>query len=207
MTDSQESLYEQLFPFSTVMRQRVVENFSGALLNERWTVGILNTPIVQMSDSIDGGFEIITDSAADSGAIGFGDISRQYDPNGCVFLSVTNYNSGTGASMVGLAREFETPEAVTNNMIHWQQSGTTTFFVVADGTVRNLTNIGRVPDSNFHLMKGELDGIDAKGSIDGVLETTQTSNIPLLSMQPFIFSKFGTATTTFNNSYFEAFNT
>lgn len=81
------SLYEKLNLTPKIMRQRVVENFSGALLNERWNTTLESgTPTFAMSDTIDGGFETtMTTAAFNALKVNFNN-RRQYDPNGCVSI-------------------------------------------------------------------------------------------------------------------------
>jgi len=62
MPDTSESLYEQLFPLTTVMKQRFVDNFSGdALDTDRWSTndtGSGSTATYTMADEVDGGLKI-----------------------------------------------------------------------------------------------------------------------------------------------------
>jgi len=88
------SLYEQLFPLTTVMKQRFVENFSGDSLDtNRWFFqSIAAGASAVIADTVDGGLQMTTtDGASPSGYLGF-DNKCQYNPAGFRFISTCKKN-------------------------------------------------------------------------------------------------------------------
>jgi len=86
-------LYELLYG-SSLAKQRVVDDFSGDTLNERWTTNnVSGSNTFQMSDNIDGGFEIVTGSSLNNaGSITFNNI-RQYSNVGASVIQVSQSTS------------------------------------------------------------------------------------------------------------------
>lgn len=208
MTEVEESLYEHLFPLTTVMKQRVVENFDGDTLNERWqTNNVLGTNTFQMADVIDGGFEIITGTSAnDDGSISFND-KRQYNFNASVIIFVMQQiTAASYRCQAGFTDSNNLPSgdsAYIDNNTSFTNYRLLTFN--GGGTAANLSV---ALDQLLHSFKVETKASSVDGFIDGVLDATNTTNLPDIKMQPvFQVKTLTTASKTGRCSYLEAYNT
>jgi len=208
MTVTQESLYEHLFPLTTVMKQRVVENFSGDVLNERWqTNNVQGTNTFQMADVVDGGFEIITGTTSgDDGSISFND-KRQYNFNASVIIFVMQQiTAASYRCQAGFSDSNNLPSgdsAYIDNNTDFTNYRLLTFN--GGGTAANLS---AATDQLEHSFKVETKVSSVEGSMDGVLEATNTTTLPDIKMQPvFQVKTTTTASKTGRIRYLEAFNT
>ncbi len=173
------SLYERLSALTQVMNQRVVETFSGALLNERWIETGLGT--ATMDDTIDGGCIINSDSSQQAG-INFNNI-RQYNFDDTVLIGV--WKRG-GSATSQYARCGLINASASSNFVYMREdvNNTNKSIRSADGSTSSETE-GSVPvDTSFHVTKLVLSSSDLIMYVDGVLDVTKTTNRPTLKMQP-----------------------
>ena len=183
-----KSIYDQLNAYGTVAKQRFVENFSGdALDTDRWsTVDNLNSNTYNMSDSVDGGFSILTNASASSdGAINFNS-KRQYSHNGSVCISVVQATTLTGGAEMYFGLN-SAPYLASGSLKHVGgiRINAGAFFAQSnDGTTNSSVTTGVSKDASWHSFKTELDGTDLKAYVDGVLKVTKTTNMPGSAMQP-----------------------
>ena len=193
------------------MGQRVVENFSGSVLDtDRWDQS--NTNGTQaMADSVDGGLLMSTTSSGSSiSYIDFAD-KKQFSNTGSVMIAVMKHGSTTGGeSYTGL------------------QSGTTqgngqgAWSYVNDawkGAVFNFYTVGAsggtwvqtgcvTSDTNWHIHKIELTSSAGSLQIDGNTTVTSTTNLPAVSLQPSVgINNTSAVNRTLNIRYMECFNT
>tara|TARA_R110002074_G_scaffold23932_1_gene71857 strand:+ start:900 stop:1565 length:666 start_codon:yes stop_codon:yes gene_type:complete len=214
------SLYEQLFPLTTVMKQRFVENFSGDSLNtDRWIYNLFNgTGAGVMLDEVDGGFKMSSTATGGTSEsmIAFDDI-RQYSHTGSTWIAVVkstntialNHSSSlaglkslddnqfNGGNLAGFKKETN-----NNNYISYHSTATGGQFGGA------TTGVGQ--DQNYHTWKGELSSSDYKLTEAGILRTSETTYLPVSKLQPFVYHygyqpSAGSGNTHCN--YFEAYNT
>ena len=181
------SLYERLSPLTQVMGQRVVDTFSGALLNERWTTqNLVGTNTFAMADEIDGGFKITTGTAgSDNGQMAFNN-KRQYDPTDCVLIGVVKKTSasatrtrfGYGNTAFNIGTDVAYLEASTQQTNFGLQT--------ANGSI-SFTASSVALDENWHTHKIEGRSGDTQLTIDGVLEVTKTTDRPTLKCQPTLY--------------------
>ncbi len=210
MTDTQESLYEHLFPLTTIMKQRVVENFNGKTLDEKWTArNQAGTNTFQMSDEVDGGFEIITGTTLNNeGQLDFNDI-EQYDETAVVFIYIGKSEATTlQTSSYGMVNDqvvgFRQLLAIRNN------TAASSFYAgrTSDASASTETDTSISIDTLYHVMKGEVKSSSFKATMDGILESTISTTMPTLPLQPYWFQATRTsAAKTGHVSYFEAYNT
>jgi len=208
MPTTSESLYEQLHPLTFVAKQRVVENFSGDTLNERWTITETGTGTQAMADSVDGGFLVTTSTgASDKITLNFNN-KRQYAHDGSGFICVAK--RFTSAMIIGFNDTLTTWDNPSNESgVNSKGSASFQTAITSDSTTQTETNTSIAPDTNFRSYKGELDGTDFELTIDGVLEVTKTTNLPIAKMQihsPFTFVESGVAGKVAVR-YLEAYNT
>jgi len=99
----QDSVYEQLFPLTTVMKQRIVEHFDGdALCTDRWTTVCQTlSPAFAMADCQDEGFEIFTNANTERGVINFCGV-RQYCCDAATMISLVRRVTTETQTAVGL---------------------------------------------------------------------------------------------------------
>ncbi len=194
------SLYERLSALTQVMNQRVVETFSGALLNERWTeTGVGSAP---MDDSIDGGC-IINSDASQSSGIRFND-KRQYDFEDSVVIAIWKRGQNNSAQF---ARAGFINSSVSQNFAFCQDDvgGSFKLLRTADAS-GSSTSSSVATDINFHVTKIETGSVNTLLTIDGVLEVTKSTNRPTLKMQPIFDGGATGVTSTCSIRYLEAFN-
>jgi len=188
MTETQASLYEHLFPLTTIMKQRVVDNFDGDTLNERWTnTNVQGSNTFAMDDAIDRGFKITTGtSTADHGQIDFNDI-RQYKHNDSQIIAVMkNITTTTTRTTVGFNDGDDI--AVANNFTVVQNRFADLSFIQHirnDGaTSITATNSSISTDANVHLYDILTTSTNNILSIDNSTEVTSTTDLPTSKMQP-----------------------
>jgi len=205
-----DSMYQHLGDEQSVAKTHMVEWFSGGALNSQWTTtDLAGTNTFQMSDTVDGGFEIITDTNDnDRGQIEYNDI-RHYNHLGSAFIAVSSSVSSTFANRdIGL---IGTPNPDTP--LHYYQASLdtdagTVFRMISKDTSFSATVSDVTIDTNFHVFKGDTDGTTMNLFIDGLLKVTKTTNPPAAKMQPQMFCRTRSAAArTYRIRYFEAYNT
>lgn len=210
MPDTSASLYEQLFALTTVMKQRVVDNFSGDSLNERWTTtNDSGTNTFAMADSVDGGFSITTGSTSgNGGSITFNNI-RQYNHQGAVCLMVVN-NTATSSMITdwGLSDNIARDNA---DQSFFRANSGNSFVNFATGNSAGTTTesaTSQALTTNFLSLKIENKSSSVEGSLSGVIEVTNTTNLPTNRQQPFFQHRNQSASAeTASIRYCEVYNT
>lgn len=211
MTATQDSLYEHLFPLTTVMKQRVVDNFDGDSLNERWQTNVFSggTPTFAMVDAVDEGFEIDSASSVSprGGFINF-NVIRQYDFDNAIHisewrvLSIASVITACGFGGDAPTLSDHRCEARFDSVV-----GANYLLLTSDGTTNTTSDSGVVADTNFHTFKTRLTSTLAELFIDGALETSKTDRLPAAKMEPiFIVLQRSAAAKQGHIRYYEAFN-
>lgn len=199
------SLYERLFALTEVMRQRFVETFSGALLNERWLLTIGSSGSGTMRDAIDGGYRLSTGTTANASAtIEFND-KRPFDNDGCTMIAVVTPNQTTNTRL--LCSLADVVGSFTNSVMVRHDSANSFYTLATNFSTQTSTTVSL--DTIKHVHKIVLTASDAKLFIDGVLEATGSTNLPTVKMQPVIevFNKGITVDDTYDIHYLEVYNT
>mgnify|MGYP000447626042 CR=1 FL=1 len=211
MPVQQPSLYEHLFPLTTIMKQRVVERFSGDALDERWFESvILGIATFAMVDAIDEGFQIEITSAAnnDRSSINFNNI-RHYSHNSSVVIAVSRRVTANTAHHIGLSDGNQLLS--TNNYAILRDFTGETFqdLVTSDGTTASSLASDIAINTIFHTHKLEQGSANVKLTIDGILKVTKTTNRPTVKMQPIFMvqSTSAVAGKQGRTRYLEAYNT
>ena len=199
-----DSIYQAKQALSVVQKQRFVEWFSGDALDSIWTKTGSGT--VAMDDAIDGGLKITTASGS-TDIITFNDI-RQYDFDAAVLIAIMKMGGNSSQfGVAGFAADVSNSHEATIGM-NTDQS--TSFFLLktrATGSA-TYTNSSVSLDTNFHAFKVENKASSVDGIIAGVVEATNTTNLPTSKQQP-VFDVGDRATGGKNASirYLEAYNT
>ena len=192
-------------------KQHFIEWFSGKQLPAYWTEkNHIGTGTFAMVDSVDGGFSI--DSGATSthnSSINFNN-KRQYSYNGSVIIGVWKRVDTTmigafggisdatvGADPTVEFTRFSNDSAVTNIYLRSADAST------ASNTESDIPN-----DQEWHNGKIEFGSSDIKGTLDGVLKITKTTNLPTVKLQPYVWSYTRTAAAAETRiRYMECYNT
>ena len=184
-----KSIYDQLNASGTIAKQRFVETFSGGALDtDRW--GVMDGTCVA-SDSVDGGVLLTSGTALYAGGtFGFansGSTVPAISPFGNPCTMIYNLRSATvvqpnthGAGMVGQIRG----DMAGNNSALWCERASFTKW-----KQRNINSSGSQSDvestepytqdnQDWHNFKLDLDSSVTKGSIDGVLASSNSTYTP-----------------------------
>ncbi len=185
-----------------------VEWFYGNDLKVYWTKNsVQGTPTFAMVDDINEGFEIVTSAVTnDTGSIDFNNI-RHYDPTSAIIIGIVRNLSIADHRMdIGLANELE---GATDFVVMNSDSSFTNYALQSVAIPPSSTTESSIPnDIIFHRHKIELFSTFMQLHIDGILEVTKTTDIPLDSLQPvFNSSTRTTASKTHRIRYLEVFNT
>jgi len=204
------SLYEQLFPLTTVMRQRVVENFSGATLNERWTTNLfVSAPTFQMSDAINGGFEIVTIAQNNTGgSIFYNNVARQYDNTSSVIIWVDKQE--TNANVLGGLTNNHVGFSIFRNCAYINETAgeASLFLNVGNASSSTQINLSTNPSTTQKSKKIECKAASVEASVNNVLEGIATTNLPVAALQPrWGYRAVSATVSTGRVRYLEAFNT
>jgi hypothetical protein len=173
MPDTSASLYEQLFPLTTVMKQRFVENFSGdALDTDRWLLTDSGTSA--MVDAVDGGYGLKTNATTNNSAeLTFNDI-KPFDDSASVMIFVAQKLASAGGRYdIGLH------DGIDATYIRNNTNDTKINVIVTDGSGTTQSNFSmNVENSVWRTMKIEMKASSVEASVDGTIEATVTTNLP-----------------------------
>jgi len=202
-----ESIYEHLFALTTIMKQRVVDNFDGDTLNERWaTRDITGTGTFAMLDEVDGGFRITTGvNTSDSSSIWFNSIDH-YDHNASVVIWVSR-RATIGFTAAGLSNnKFDTSSHATN--IQDDTGDTNKEFITVDASAATSTSTGVAIDTIFTGYKIICGASTYTAFVNGIQRATNSTNLPNAGMSPHVnvFAR-GAGSRIVDIRYYEAFNT
>jgi hypothetical protein len=202
------SLYEQLFPLTTVMGQRVVETFSGDSLNtDRWThTDLVGTKSYAMADAVNGGLEMTSATTTNDRHVLWFNGKNQYAHDGSVAIFVMERTSAVGTINVGFS---EDATGATDDCQVRNHAGITYYDLITTGS-SSTTEISSsiANDTTRRVVKLENLGASTILYIDGVSEATSTTNLPSIALSPFVYHQTTAASAaTAQISYCEAYNT
>ena len=211
MPDTSASLYEQLFPLTTVMKQRFVENFSGdALDTDRWTHSDLTgTGSSGISDSVDGGgFVKSGGGSADASQMAFNGVG-QYAYNASVCIGVTKTATTTSFSRFGFTSNGTT--ATNLNIADFENNSSDTYTSLrsGDASTTSVINSTTAQHVNWTAIKLELTASNIVLYEEGVSTATKTTNLPVASLEPILRIESASVATVKEISvrYMECYNT
>ena len=213
MTDS---IYDQLNAYGTVAKQRFVETFSGSALDtDRWHLTTTGDGAANMSDEVDGGLKITSDSGATGNAMISFNVKCQYNPLGSVCIFTAKRTAGTTASQI--LGGFSSNNATNEDVLAMKDySGTIKKQLATSNNGQWTTTDTTVDvDTEWHNFKlSTVGGTNATLSVDGLTEVTHTVSgikVPNVKLQPFFFAGDATGTSPYIShgqiSYMEAYNT
>lgn len=205
------SVYEHLNGgFTTVMKQRFVDEFSGSDeqiedSGRAWTKHTTGSGTYTMGTTADSGLLMTTGSStSDQNCIDFGGIN-QFSNTGCECIYVGRpVESSSRSFTFGLAEDNSGANAtlrLRNDNGDYQE-------LITKGSSQTATPTDVATDEAFHSYKMSIANSNAKLSIDGILKATTGSNLPDAGLQPFILIQTNTtAARSCNSRYYEAYNT
>jgi hypothetical protein len=214
MTDS---IYDQLNAYGTVAKQRFVENFTGYSLNtDRWnTSNPTGTGTTDMSDSIDGGASVATQSGVNNHTeINFNG-KRQYSPTASVVIGVTTQLVTSSDLFCGFGSGVNTldPQHSLATMTQMNPSGWISL-QTSDGSNTGLNEVYSTTTAKafgadaWKIWKIENVGSTCNLYISGVLDVTTSTKTPSSAMQPVIGARARSSNVaTTRVRYMEAYNT
>jgi hypothetical protein len=183
-----KSLYERFYPLTSTGNQRFVANFQGDsfntnIFNFRNVIGSSGT--VTVTDEIDGGLAITTDST--TGSVMQIDMNdrRAFDPRASKFIFVTKRVGTSLQVLFGLTGDITSS---LPNAISVANDTSLTYYscrVIASNT-GGFTNSDVAIDTDWHVHKGVCGTSDYNQYLDGILKITVTSNIPTVKCQPHV---------------------
>lgn len=205
------SVYEMLTPLTTVRKQYFWDWLGGANLKSIWNKRDIDGAAFTyaMSNIKDEGFSILAPNTAShvAGAIDFNGIDC-YSHLGSVFIIVVRFVN----SVANHVLEVGFMDVGDSTGIFYQGRITTdTFYnlqTVGGGTTNTNTDVAL--DTAWHVAKGELNGTNAKLTMDGVLKVTSTVTIPNAKTEVSIRNRThtsGAANKEIRIRYYEAYNT
>ncbi len=205
----QDSLYEQLFPFTTVMKQRMVEHFDGNVLCvDKWCFQIHSGSGSSgvMQATIDGGFIITTGTATNNFSSIHFDCIRQFDPAALVAIFVRKKNTCNTRVMTRM-----TQSSVGASPCHIGicSSDAACFMTMTtnDGGTTSST-LCETTNNCLITTRMQICCCCATGRINGVLEATHGTNLPTADLAPtFLVQTNNSGSKTAEVHYIEAYNT
>ena len=203
----QQSLIDQIVPAGVIPLSHVVDNFNGDALNERWTENATGGGSGAMLDEENGGYRLTTSSSGsgNSRRIHFNGINH-YSQTGAVIIGVVRRNDAVSRLITGFAGS----GAGTANTVGLYNDAAATFMSLKNvksfsaSTVN--TSIGI--HTNWTEYKVGVRSTSTVMSLDGVLEATNTGQLPDFDFEPqFYGNNSEAAEKRFDIRYMEAYNT
>ena len=210
-----KSIYDQLNASGTIAKQRVVETFSGdALDTDRWTDS--GTGI--MADEVDGGFNMPTGTSSGNNiTVSFNDVSKPFNNQGAVFISVSKFDSLASVKYnLGFIETINQNNSFSYTLVDSDNGNTNLNLMTDDGTTSSFcsgtstgcTGSTTASTTNWFVNKIELTPSNNTLSIDGSLIVTKTTNLPDAGQQPWFHTYTRTTSAkTQSVRYLEAYNT
>jgi len=210
------SLYEHLNLPHQVMKKRMVEYFSGDAVDpDRWQntgfgAASGNTTFT-IDDQVDGGaLMLVSSGTSGEGIANFNNI-RQFSPTGSVFICVTKSNDVASGQNSRVGFKNGTDVTFNGGQLAGTENGYNVSYIssfASDNSGYNRTNTSLSRDSSWHAFKGQLTSSNYNLAVDGVIQTTDTTNLPTVKLQPFLYKAFNSGYTSSSSTrYFEAYNT
>ena len=159
------------------------------------------TGTFSMSDEIDGGFNIYTNSVKAS--ISFNNI-REYSETGSVYIGVGKILLNNGAD-IGHYGFMDNTGTSTSSLNAFFEVGAATTLQYNTNNARTSTSVSN--DTNWHVLKSECKASSCEGTIDGVLSAERTTSLPTAPQQPVFENRGAGGVSNARIRYIEAYNT
>ena len=207
MTD----FYDLLNPHGTVAKQRLVETFSGSILDSsRWSTEVVTTGTITMSDDVNGGLDLATGTTSGGRAkIHFNNV-RPFSQTGSAMILVAQRDiDANNYSEMFLANDYTSSANANWAEIYHRVDSTNIKLQTRDnssGVTSTDTTVAR--HINPMAYKLELKSASCELSLDGVVKAINTETLPVDPVQPvFRIETDTTSSRSLNITYCEAYNT
>jgi hypothetical protein len=182
-----DSVLDMVSPVGEIKKSWFIEWFNGLSLKLYWDQNsILGAPVFAMAFGIDNGFRI-SHGAVDptQGSIIAGNTERHFDNTACVMESVQRRVEVNGRTEVGFANRTDGNLANTPDeamVVQDQSSLTFKRLITITNVSTTAVNTTVAVDTNFFRSRQELFSARAELRINGILEATSSSNLPLAKL-------------------------
>jgi len=209
-----ESLYEAFDPLTVLKKQQFLDWFSGKALDLIWNEHDVSGSdgagaMVDAETNGGEGYEVRSGTSNNNyREVDFNNI-RHYDEDGCRLTCVLRaVESTTRRTGVGLADNIN---ATGSNQVSVENDidFTNYQFFSNDASVGGQQgDTGVTRDEAFHTWSIELDGSTAKCFDGSTLVTTNSDQVPVAQLQPYLFAQTRTSAARNNHvRYLEVYNT
>lgn len=210
------SVYQILTPLTTLRKTKSWYWFDGDALRSIWTASTRRGSSINfvMVDAIDQGLEINFGVGDNIGALDQNNI-RHYSETASVIITMVKRETGQIATrLTQIVSGFRNNAAdVVSSQNSMQNNSSLTFIrhLTSTQTGASATDTSVAVHGNFTTVKIECRSADCRLTLDGILETTKTTNLPnaRLQLEPLFLSTQGANAETRRGRvrYCEAFST
>jgi len=168
---------------------------------------LLGTNSGAMDDAINGGYKITTEATAFRRAQIDFNLKRHYSSTGAVCIGIiSSVSSADQNTNVGFANN---SPIQADFALYQNRSGFSFIRLLTDNnTTETAVDTSVSIDTNEHLAKIELRATSVTLTLENILESISTTNLPDTVQQPIFFEQtFTTTAKTANIKYCEAYNT
>ena len=179
MTEYTKSLYSLLNKPEDIEGSRIIEFFSGYRLNQRiWSKELTDgNCTAELCDAIDGGVALKTGTDTNDVAQIDMNYTWQFSVRGSAMIFVAKRLASAGSRYdIGFQSGYPNSQYVA----HIRNNTNDTYYrlTTSAGSTSNATDFSIAEDNDFHTGKIIMKESSALGYLDGVLEATNTSNLP-----------------------------
>ena len=204
----QDSLYEQMFPLTTVMKQRMVEHFDGNVLcTDKWCFQVHSgSGSGLMQATIDGGFIITTGTLTNNFSSIHFDCIRQFCPAALVAIYVRKKNTCNTRVMTRMSAS--SVGASTCHVGVCSSDAACFMTMTTNNGSSSSSTLCETTNNCLITTKMEIVCCCANGYINGVVEGTHSTNLPTADLAPvFLVQTNNSGAKTAEVHYIEAYNT
>jgi hypothetical protein len=181
-----DNVLSMVSPPKNIKRTWFVDWFYGSALKGYWDQNdITGVGTFAMADGIDEGFSISTTATnGNASSIVAANTERKFDPVGSVHIAIIRRVSANGGYIQGLGNRADGDIGNTpDESIRLDNLSTATFIRLAtiNGVSSTSVNTSIPIDTVFHRSRLELTPTTATAIVDGILEGTITTTLPLSS--------------------------
>jgi len=175
-------------PQDTLWKTRKWHWLSGAQLPTDWNFSFAGTASQFMADVINEGLQV--EASNGTGEINFNNI-RHYNFGGCIFLAEWRGLQTTNQNLiVGMSADLTLPVNFNGAHVGSSTSIVSGFYNVQTNNGAATTSVTSAAsfDTLFHGFEQELTVSSFIFTFDGVLDTTITTTLPTVPLQPIVFA-------------------
>ncbi len=211
-----DSVYQILTPLSTIRKTKFWEWLDGDALRSIWNTTTVRGSGINfvMVDEVDQGLEINFGSGDNIGNIDQNNI-RHYSETASIMIAMVKRETGQIAGReTAVFSGFKNDIADVASSLNVMRNNSAVTFIqhrTSDSTTASSLDTSVAVHGNFTTVKAECRSADCQLTLDGILETTKTTNLPnqRLQLQPLLLATAGANAETRRGRvrYCEAFST